>query len=320
MAVYTHITENNLRNFLKKYDIGNLIEFKEILEGIDNTNYKIKTSTNEFILTIFEKRLRKEDLPFFIQLQKHLINKGFVCPHPIKNKNNLYINFISKKPCIIMSFLKGKKVKNILLKHCKQIGQQLAIMHKETKDFRLKRNNDLHQKKWSNLFDKIKISKNNKYNHLFKEINNELIFLDKKWPKNLPKGIIHADVFKDNVFFINNIFSGIIDFYFACNDFYTYEIAICINEWCFKKNNTIDRKKLIILLNEYNKYRKLSKKEKDSLYILLRGAAMRILLTRLHDAIYQIKGAYVKTKNPLKYYKIMKYHQKNDLIKKLNLK
>lgn len=323
MAVYTKISENKLISLLKKYNIGNLKSYKGIVEGVENTNYKIITSKNKFILTIFEKRVEKKDLPFFITLQKFLSKKKIRCPNPIADKKNKFINKIENKNCVIMSFLEGKKIINPDIKHCKQIGFELARMHESTKNFKGKRKNSLHFSSWQKILEKCKKSpflnkkipqKNhpsiNKYSDYFDPIQKELDFLKKNWPKNLPKGIIHADVFKDNVFFINGSLTGLIDFYFACNDFYAYELAICVNDWCFKNFKTFETKKYLSFLKSYQKKRKLTKQEIKNMSTLLRGAAIRFLLTRLHDQLYHPKDAIVKQKNPLDYFHILETHKK----------
>ena len=315
MAVFTPIDKATLESFLHNYDLGKLINFEGILEGIDNTNFKILTSKKYYILTIFEKRISKKNLPFFIDLHDHLAKKKFLNPRPIKNKEGNYINQIKNKPCVIMSFLKGNKTTIVSNSHCSQVGKQLAIMHKHTSDFTLSRQNSLHQKNWKNLFEKFKKNNKNPYKHIFDSIAKQLDYLDKHWPKKLPFGVIHADVFQDNVFFKNNIFAGIIDFYFACNDFLAYDLAICINAWCFEKNGVMNTNKLTALVNGYQKNKNLTTEEITALPILLQGAAMRILLTRLYDKIFHPKGVYIQPKEPLEFYQILKFHQKNkDLI------
>ena len=316
MAVFTPINISTLETFLDNYDLGNVIKFEGILEGIDNTNFKILTTKNHYILTIFEKRIQKKDLPFFINLQNHLAKKKFLNPKPIKNKDGEYINKIMDKPCVIMSFLKGSKTTKISTSHCSQVGKQLATMHNYTSNFKFSRENDLQQKSWKILFEKFKYDKNNPFQHTFDTIEKELDFLDQHWPKKLPFGIIHADVFQDNVFFINNVFSGIIDFYFACNDFFAYDLAICINAWCFEKNNVINNDKLATLINGYQKSKKLIAEEIVNLPILLRGATMRILLTRLHDKIFHQKDVFLKPKDPIEFYEILKFHQNHSFLNK----
>ena len=319
MAVYTKINKKQLEAFLEYYELGKLINYEEIREGVENSNYKIIMSTGFYILTIFEKRVDKKDLPFFIKLQKHLVEKKFICPKPISNKKGNYINQIKNKACVINTFLKGKKVDFITERHCQQLGKQLALFHINTFNFKLSRQNSLSQKHWINLFENLRNTKDTKYQKLFDIINLEINFLEKNWPKDLPSGIIHADVFQDNVFFNNNIFSGIIDFYFACNDYYAYELAICINAWCFNSNNELDSKKSNSILRAYQIHRKLLEIEKKALPVLARGAAMRFLLTRLNDHIYKQEKAFVKHKDPMEYLHILHFHQKNNLLKKIDL-
>jgi len=316
MAVYTSINKETLTSFLDSYDIGLLENFEGILEGVENTNYKIKTSCDLYILTIFEKRINKHELPFFIELQNHLSNKNIKCPHPIADRSGQFINTIRNKPCVIMSFLSGKKIDNPNAHHCYQVGEQLANMHQHTEDFTLIRDNNLHQSHWRNIFEKCQESQDNQYNELFDSIKKELQYLDKNWPTDLPKGVIHADVFQDNVFFIKNTLSGLIDFYFACNDFYAYELAISINAWCFDNKGIFDQGKCEAILKGYQKIRTLSNKELDNLTILLRGASMRILLTRLHDQLFHSSEAYVTPKDPMEYFAILKYFQNNTILNK----
>ena len=311
MAVFTPIDKPTLEAFLDNYDLGKIKNFEGILEGIDNTNYKILTSNNYYILTIFEKRIQEKDLPFFINLQNHLAKKKFLNPKPIKNKEGKYISQIKNKPCVIMSFLEGSKTTKVSTNHCGQVGKQLAIMHEHTRDFLFSRQNSLQQKNWKILFEKFKNNKKNPYKNIFESIEKELDFLDQHWPKKLPFGVIHADVFQDNVFFINDVFSGIIDFYFACNDFFAYDLAICINAWCFEQNSVINSNKLTTLVNEYQKNKQLTEEEIVNLPILLRGATTRILLTRLYDQIYHPKDAFVKPKDPMEFYRILEFYQKN---------
>jgi len=303
-----------LESFLDNYNIGKLLSFEGIQEGVENSNYKLFMSTGLYILTIFEKRVDEKDLPFFIQLKKHLVQKNFLCPKPISNKKGNYINYVKNKACIINTYLKGKKASSITKNHCQQLGQYLAIMHLKTEDFKLSRKNTLSQEYWKNLFEHFRYNNNIEYNKLFKKINIEIDFLDKNWPKDLPSGVIHADAFQDNVFFDNNVFSGIIDFYFACNDFYAYELAICINAWCFNSQYVLDTNKSTALLDSYQKNRKLLEKEQKAFPILLRGAAMRFLLTRFNDLIYHSEEAYVDPKDPMEFFNILQFHQNNNFV------
>ena len=315
MAVYSHISKEVLENFLNEYQIGTLIKFEGILEGIENTNYKLETSKNTYILTIFEKRVNPDDLPFFIDLKNHLIKKNFICPKPIKNKDGKYINLLGNKYCVIISFLKGKQVSKIDGKHCSQVGKILALLHIESRDFLGKRKNTMDHNQWKNIFLKSKKIKINKFDGLMSDIDKELSYLEAAWPTDLPKGIIHADVFRDNVFFKDNRISGLIDFYFACNDFFSYDIALTINAWCFDDKFKFSKDNFLNLIYGYESLRPLIKEEKDHLSTLLRGAALRILLTRIHDYIFHPEGAYVKPKDPNEYLSILQFHQQNNLSK-----
>ena len=327
MAVYTNISEENLIELLNSYNIGSLKKFEGILEGVENTNYKIITSKNNYILTIFEKRVNENELPFFIELQKHLFEKNINCPEPIANKNNNFINNIANKKCVIMSFLKGEKLDIVFPKHCYEVGHHLAKMHYSLKDFAMTRENSLNYSRWREIFNKCKLAKNFEDKKLFNDIENELDFLEKKWPNSsssIPKGIIHADLFKDNVFFNDYSCTGIIDFYFACTDFYIYDLAICINDWCFDKmsfnaefnKNSIPKfnhDKYKFMIKGYQEVHKFTNDESKYFNIILRGASMRFLLTRLHDKLYHPIDSYVEPKNPNDYFSLLEFHQKNIL-------
>lgn len=313
MAIYSPISEIELEIFLKQYKIGTLLKFEGILEGIENTNYKIETSDNKYILTIFEKRVDPSHLPFFINLKKHLAKKNFECPKPIKNIDGKYINLLKNKHCVIISFLQGEKTKIVKNNHCKQVGNMLSIFHEKSKDFEQKRINTMSHIQWSEIFLKNKKAENNEFRDVMPYIKKELSYLAINWPLDLPKGIIHGDVFQDNVFFRDNNFSGLIDFYFSCNDFFSYDLALTINAWCFDDKFQFKKERFLNLIQGYEDNRLLTKIEKKSLSILLRGAAIRILLTRIHDYIFHPEGAYVEPKNPNEYYSILQFHQKNNL-------
>ena len=313
MAVYTPIKKEKLSSFLENYNIGSLENFKGVLEGVENTNYKIITSQDTFILTIFEKRVKEQELPFFIELQNHLSKKNIKCPSPISNRNDRYVNTIENKPCVLMSFLEGKKTDNSTSYHCHQIGELTAKIHLNSKDFTLTRNNGLHQKHWRDIFNKCQKSKDSRYGELYQVIEQELQYLDKKWPRNLPIGIIHGDIFPDNVFFIDSNVSGLIDFYFSCNDFYAYDLAITANAWCFDKKKSFKKENFDSLLKGYQQHVNISNDEKNHFNTLLRGAAMRFLVTRLHDQLYHPDGAMVVPKDPFEFFNILKWHQNNSV-------
>ena len=315
MAVYTKINKSELEELLKNYNIGNLIKYEEIKEGVENSNFKIFTSENIFILTIFEKRVAKNEIPFFIKLMNYLNMNNFQCPRSIPNINGEFISRLKEKPCTIVTFIKGNWIKNIKNIHCQQLGINLSKLHSLTKNFTLSRKNNIGFNSWKNLFNNFKSKQTNIYTDAYKIIEEEIEFLIMKWPKKLPSGIIHADLFQDNVFFENDQFTGMIDFYFACNDFYAYELAVCLNAWCFEKDQSFNITKASLILNEYQKKRPLEEDEKKYFTILSRGAAIRFLLTRFNDLIFHSPKNLVQPKDPNEYLKILYFHQK---IKSIN--
>ena len=313
MAIYTKISRNDIISIEQKFNLGKIISFKGIKKGIENTNYLIRTKNNKYILTIFEKRVQKKDLPFFMSLMDKLNNHKINCPKPQKSKKGNYLVNIKNKPASIVSFVEGKEKNKLKIKDCYEIGKNIAKLHIVSKKIKLYRKNSMSLNSWSKLLNKI----GNKYKKI--EVNlNELIktsFADikKRWPKKLTSGIIHGDLFIDNIFFKKNKFHGYIDFYFAANDFFMYEIAICINALCFDKKNRkfiFNRKKSKNFLKGYSSLRKLSKNEKNSLNTLCKGAALRYLLTRTYDYLNTPKNAIIKIKDPHEYIQKLKVHNK----------
>ena len=311
MAIYTKISRGDISFIEKKFNLGKIISFKGIKKGIENTNYLLKTKNKKLILTLFEKRVQKKDLPFFMNLMDKLSKYKINCPEPQRNKKGSFLIKIKNKTGSIVSFVEGKDKLKLNPKNCYEIGQNIARFHRASKKIKLYRKNSLSLKEWPKILNKIgnksKIispNLNGLMKNTFSEIKN-------KWPKNLPYGIIHADLFIDNIFFKKNKFHGYIDFYFACNDFLMYEIAICINALCFdKKNNKFifNKKKSTNLIKGYSKIRKFSVKEKKSLNVLCRGAALRYLLTRTYDYLNTPKSAIIKIKNPREYIQKLKVH------------
>ena len=238
--------------------------------------------------------------------------KKFLCPEPINDIQGKNINILKDKSSVLVSFLDGKKVKSVSEIHCQQVGEVLASLHLQTKDFNEKRLNSMSYINWENIFLKCKNHINKNFMHMLPIIEEELLYLKNNWPNNLPSGIIHADVFQDNVFFQNNIFSGLIDFYFSCNDFLAYDIALTINAWCFDEKNIFDYNRYQALIKGYESQRKLTNEEQKYISILLRGASIRILITRLHDQLFQQDNAFVKPKNPYEYLTILKFHQQKN--------
>ena len=311
MAVYTKLSKNQLDEFFSKYSLGKLINYSEIKEGIENTNYLIKTEKGKFILTLYEKRVEHSDLPFFISLMKNLFDKGFPSPNPIINKNGNYISEISGKKATVASFLSGSSKKNLSPDNCYEVGIHTAKLHLITKDLSGKRKNKLSINSWRKIYNKVKKDCSKIHPNLTLAIEKNLEEIEKNWPKNIPSGIIHADLFPDNIFFKNEKLSGIIDFYFSCNDFYAFEIAVCLNALCFEGKNenlSFNVTKAKKFINGYSSVRNISENEKQSLKILCQGAAIRFLLTRVFDYLNITEGAIVKIKDPVEYLKRLEFH------------
>ncbi|MEK9683946.1 MAG: homoserine kinase [Rhodospirillaceae bacterium] len=310
MAVYTEISDEDLRTFVSEYSIGEVTSYKGIAEGVENSNYLLKTTCGDFILTLYEKRVDPTDLPFFISLMDFLAEQKFPAPIPIHDKNGVALNQLSGKPAAICTFLDGMWPKVITPEHCKQLGKTAAKLHIATRHFSLSRKNSLSLEGWSNLAEATLSRADEIQPQLANAIERELQYLNDTWPVDLPAGIIHADMFPDNVFFKNGQISGLIDFYFACQDTLAYDLAICINAWCFDIDCNYRPDCGAALIDGYNAERTLSHKEIQALPILCRGASIRFLLTRLYDFLNQIPGALVKPKNPLDYFLRLSFHQK----------
>ena len=311
MAVYTKLSENNLKDFFSKYNLGKLLKFKGIQEGIENSNYFVKTDSGKFILTIYEKRVEAKDLPFFMGLMKNIFNENFPSPEPIINKNGNYITEIFGKKAAVVSFLEGFSKKNLTPDNCHEVGIYTAKLHMITKNLNIKRTNRLSVNSWRLIYRKIQKDCSKIYPNLTKIIETNLDVIENKWPKNIPCGIIHADLFPDNIFFKGNKLTGIIDFYFSCYDFYALEIAICLNALCFEGKNedlSFNVTKAKKFIDGYSSIRKLTEEEKESLKILCQGAAMRFLLTRVFDYLNLTEDALVKIKDPVEYLKRLEFH------------
>ena len=310
MAVYTKINKKDISYINKKFNDEKFLSFKGIKQGIENTNYLLKTKKKRYILTIFEKRVSKREIPFFMKLMDRLNTSKINCPKPLKNKNGKYLLKLKKKTACIVSFLQGKDKKILNLKNCYDVGKTIAKMHLYTNKIKLFRKNSMGVKNLNPLLKSIKF-KSKKFSNIDKFLKVNFDDIKKKWPKNLPSGIIHGDLFIDNIFFKKNKLSGIIDFYFAANDYFMYEIAICINALCFDKKGSkfkINKNKIKNLIKGYENIKNISLKEKKSLNVLCRGAAMRYFLTRLYDYINTPKTAIIKIKDPREYYQKIIIH------------
>ena len=310
MAVYTKINKKDIVSINDQYEIEKITHFKGIKKGIENTNYLLKTKKNKFILTIFEKRVSNKEIPFFMRLMETLNNSNINCPKPLKSKNGSDLIKLKNKKACIVSFINGKDKIKLNLKNCFEIGKVIANIHEITKNIKISRKNSMGIKELEPLLKRIKF-KSKKFSNLEKFLTINLNELKKNWPKKLPHGIIHGDLFIDNIFFNKNRLSGIIDFYFAANDYFMYEIAICINALCFdikKSKFIINKQKVKNLIKGYESIKKISLKEKKALNILCRGAAIRYLLTRLYDYSNTPKTALIQIKDPNEYYQKLITH------------
>ncbi len=309
MAVYTDVTAEDLSDFLARYDIGELLAYKGISEGVENSNFLMHTSRGYFILTLYEKRVAAQDLPFFLGLMEHLAGRGINCPQPVKNRGNEVLGMLAGRPAAIVTFLDGMWIRRPSASHCAAVGEALARLHLAGADFPLRRENALSLAGWRSLYDAAAGRAQRVQPGLGDAILAELRYLESAWSVDLPTGVIHADLFPDNVFFLGNRLSGLIDFYFASTDKLAYDIAICLNAWCFELDHSYNVTKGRALLQAYAKNRPLSASERRELPQLARGAALRFLLTRLVDWLDVPAGALVRPKDPLEYYRKLRFHQ-----------
>lgn len=309
MAVYTDITEIDLKHFLAQYDVGELTSYKGIAEGVENSNFLLHTTKDPLILTLYEKRVEKSDLPFFLGLMQHLSERGLSCPLPLPRRDGELLGELSGRPAALISFLEGMWLRKPEAKHCREVGKALAGMHLAGEGFDIKRPNALSLEGWKVLWEKSAERADEVETGLEAEITAELAYLEAHWPKDLPAGVIHADLFQDNVFFLGDELSGLIDFYFACNDLLAYDVSICLNAWCFEKDGSYNVTKGSALLEGYCSVRPLSDEEREAMPVLARGSALRFFLTRLYDWLTTPEGALVVKKDPLEYLRKLRFHR-----------
>jgi homoserine kinase type II len=309
MAVYTDVPDDELKAFLADYALGEPVSCKGIAEGVENSNFLLRTERGTYILTLYEKRVDPADLPFFLALLDHLAGKGIACPTPIHGRDGKALRRLCGRPAAIISFLDGMWPRRIESHHCAAIGGALAQLHRAAGDFRLRRDNALSLDGWRKLYQSCRDRADEIAPGLAQELGDELNALGQLWPTNLPQGVIHADLFPDNVFFRGEGISGLIDFYFACNDFLAYDIAVCLNAWCFETDGSFNVTKAKLLLRRYGEARALTPEELAALPILARGSALRFLLTRLYDRLNHPPGALVKPKDPLEYLQKLRFHR-----------
>ena len=309
MAVYTEVSDEELSAFLDTYDIGTVLSYKGIAEGVENTNYFLHTTKGSYILTLYEKRVREDDLPFFLGLMQHLALKGLNCPLPVNNRRGEPLGRVSGRPAVIITFLEGIAVRRPTAQHCAALGGALAKLHLAGRDFAMHRPNALSLEAWAPLFAQAEAQADTVLPGLAERTRRELANLQDAWPRGLPSGIIHADLFTDNVFFIGAEVSGLIDFYFACTDSFAYDVAICLNAWCFEIDASFNLTKGRAMLAGYQSVRRLDAEEVEALPILCRGSAMRFMLTRLVDWLNVPPGALVKPKDPHEYDRKLNFHR-----------
>lgn len=310
MAVYTTLTHAEIDGFLEQYALGRLQEARAIAEGVENSNYLLTLDTGtRYIFTIYEKRVNPADLPYFLGVMDHLAAGGVPCPVPIKGRDGAMVHEAKGRPAALVSFLSGKSTKNIKNEHVAGLGAAMAQMHKAAEGFALSRLNTLSLTGWRPLYEKFRPRVGEIDAGLGALIEKELHHLETHWPRALPGGVIHADLFPDNVFFEGDRLTGLIDFYFACNDYFVYDLAICMNAWCFERKSEFNITKARRMLHAYHAVRPLSEAELEALPILCRGAALRFLLTRSHDWLFRVEGALVTPKDPMEYEKKLRFHQ-----------
>lgn len=309
MAVYTDVSAEELTAFLAGYDIGELLSYKGIAEGVENSNFLVHTTRGHYILTLYEKRVAADDLPFFLGLMEHLAARGLNCPQPVKNRAGSAAGVLAGRPAAVVTFLEGMWIRRPNAGHCAALGSALARLHLAGADFPMQRKNALSVEGWRPLFESVRREADGLRPGLADAIETELADLEANWPRDLPRGVIHADLFPDNVFFLGEQISGLIDFYFACTDMLAYDVAICLNAWCFEPDHSYNLTKGRALLQSYSSVRPLSEKERAALPRLARGSALRFLLTRLVDWLDVPPGALVKPKDPLEYFRKLRFHQ-----------
>jgi homoserine kinase type II len=309
VAVYTDVNDEELSAFLATYDIGTVLSYKGIAEGVENSNYLLRTTRSSYILTLYEKRVKEEDLPFFLGLMQHLAGRGLNCPLPVPNRGGAALGRLAGRPAVIVTFLDGIAVRRPNAQHCGVLGRALAQLHVAGEGFGMSRRNALSLDSWRPLFAQAEVQADRVAPGLAARTRKDLDFLEAAWPADLPTGVIHADLFTDNVFFIGLEVSGLIDFYFACTDAYAYDLAICLNAWCFELDGSFNVTKGRAMIFGYGSVRPLKAAEVEALPVLCRGSALRFLLTRLVDWLNVPPGALVRPKDPLEYDRKLAFHR-----------
>ena len=309
MAVYTDVSDDELKAFVAAYDLGEVLSFQGIAEGVENSNFAVRTSRGSFILTLYEKRVAAADLPFFLTLMEHLAARGVSCPTPLKTRAGETLRSLMGRPAAMVTFLDGLSPRRIAVRHCQQVGAALARLHQAGADFPMVRANALSVAGWGFYLEATRAQADTVKPGLAEALAAEYRALAARWPSDLPTGVIHADLFPDNVFFLGDRLSGLIDFYFACTDALSYDLAVCLNAWCFETDGSLNVTKARALFQGYETVRRLEPAERAALPLLARGSALRFLLTRLYDWLNHPPEAFVKPKDPLEYWAKLRFHQ-----------
>jgi homoserine kinase type II len=309
LAVHTDVTDDELKAFVADYELGEVLSFQGIAEGVENSNFAVRTSRGSFILTLYEKRVAAADLPFFLTLMEHLAARGVSCPTPLKTRTGEALRTLRDRPAAMVTFLEGLWPRRITVTHCLQVGRALAELHRAGADFPMRRANALSVAGWGPLLEATRAEADGIRPGLAAALDAEYRELAARWPTGLPTGVIHADLFPDNVFFLGDRLSGLIDFYFACTDALSYDLAVCLNAWCFEADRSLNVTKARALFQGYEAVRPLEPAERQALPLLARGSALRFLLTRLYDWLNHVPDAFVIRKDPLEYWAKLRFHQ-----------
>ncbi len=308
MAVYTEVTDDALSAFLLEYDLGTAVAFRGIAEGVENSNFQLRTTAGDYILTLYEKRVDAAELPWFLGLMEHLATRGITCPQPVRGRDGASLRRLAGRPACITTFLPGVWPRRVRPEHCGPLGAALAGLHRAGVDYAPTRANALGPDSWASLLERCADRADEVQPGLHAELRAALQRIAGAWPTDLPRGQIHADLFPDNVFFLDGRLSGLIDFYFAATDLLAYDVAVCLNAWCFEPDYSFNVTRARALLAGYAATRPLSCAEQAALPALCQGAALRFLLTRLFDWLNHPPGALVTRKNPVEYLRRLRFH------------
>ena len=308
MAVYTEVSDEALHGFLAEYALGGLVAFRGIAEGVENSNFSLRTTAGDYILTLYEKRVDPVELPWFLGLMEHLALRGISCPLPVAARDGASLRRLCGRHAAITTFLPGVWPRRVRPEHCGPLGTAVAALHRAGADYAPTRSNALGPDGWAPLLARCLPDADLVSPGLGAELEAAHARIVAAWPHDLPRGHIHADLFPDNVFFLDGHLSGIIDFYFAATDLLAYDLAVCINAWCFEPDLSLNVTRARALLAAYAAARPLRPEEEAALPVLCQGAALRFALTRLYDWINTPAGALVTRKDPMEYVRRLRFH------------